>query len=216
MATDMKFLASGIFMWCMTERRSNRYGSFYLDHQTFDEKHKVASFFDEKRVLALLMANVRLVVEVVEGRASGHFGDAHLGIKPSITPDGEFVELGVGRLTSGASFTGQPTLGLEPYDGRQELWLDPNILYRLHDHTVRIWAEATDAAPSPVPVCCKADKVAIANPDGETYQVKYASEGDGIEGPRPSIDSMGDGLFIVRPTPPIPGQHYPVRRRRDV
>ncbi len=128
-------IARGQFGWDGCERRNDRYGNFYLDgdgHFLSDD----CEGFEGTRM--------KLSAVVLQVRKSRHIGDLFLGVYPSQPRVGEVIEIGTGTFR--LDLLEQPpnttrSIGLEPADGREEFWIDPKILYRLHDQTVEIFAE---------------------------------------------------------------------------
>lgn len=141
--------AYGIFDWQIFERRSQRYGAFQLNDSTWDSAPnvKVVGRRDEQGLSRLNGHKVKVTVTVVETRDSTHCGDSFLEILPSTPKVGEVIVLGVGTLRVRAD-----TIELEPNDGRERLWLDPHLLYRLHSQTVEVHIELTDEDFHPAPV----------------------------------------------------------------
>ena len=138
-----------------------------------------------------------MTCKVIAARDSDHVGDHFYGIIPT-TPDvGEVIDLGVGTFRLGLipqyAEDQSISMGLEPGDGRQELWIDPRLLYRIHDQTVEVHVEETDEDFTPF--CglrqIRADGV-VANGDGS-----FQSKTDAIEGVIPRAVQMGDGLFFL-------------------
>lgn len=140
-------------------------------------------------------------------RRSGHAGDAFLDIKPSKPAKGEQIEVGVGRLHLGRNYLGNRSIVLQPEDGRPELWLDPRVLYRLHDQTIDLFIEPTSDVCTPAPALKPVAAGVIANGDG-TFQTKFVD-------PRraylpPKIESLGNGAFrVTAPTMPKAGEQIP-------
>lgn len=194
-------LATGTFMWDGPERRSQRYGYFYANNSSFDDAAEVTPAYCATEAEALEGQKVKIVVKIVESRPSGHAGDLYLDILPTTPNVGEEIELGIGTLDLQPSphCSDVTYLGLKPSDGRGMYWLDPHILYRLHDQTVEIYAIPTDepehSAPVIVPVR-KAGK-AISNGDG-SLQVVLVPEGKKVK-IKPKIESLGDGMFTIEP-----------------
>ena len=189
-------LASGVFGWDSTERRSNRYGSVHISDTPYDEGPTDEVFFDLDTIAKLKGERVNLTVEVITARESGHIGDLFLKVFPS-TPDvGEVVDLGVGILDSANGYDGSPDIILKPNDGRRELWIDPRKLYRLHDQTVKVYAELTFADFTPAPVIEQVEEDGSLGGPDESIQVKNVPEGSKIH-IEPKFKSMGEGLFLV-------------------
>ncbi len=150
MSTPVGF---GIFMWNGDERRSNRYGGFFMSDSTFNDGATVKPRLSPE-LKALVGKKVKVSCQVVEARESGHIGDLFLGVFPTIPDVGENVELGVAILDYDASSDPakySDTIFMVPSDDRGELWIDPRKLYRLHDQTVNLFIEETDEEFSPAP-----------------------------------------------------------------
>lgn len=185
-------IGHGVFLWMSPERRTNRYGSFFLSDTTFDET-KVATpllTFDpfshggRARVTAVVVAN----------RESGHVGDLALGIKPSTPNVGEEIDLGIANVSTenDSNFPGVRVIVMTPDDGRAELWVDPRQLYRLHDQTVDIYVERTSEPCSPAPNLRAANVGTFANGDG-SFQCKKTDVPTRIP---PNVTSLGDGGVV--------------------
>lgn len=203
-------IGSGIFMWDGDERRSRRYGSFYPSPQNFGGDAHVPAWLDDEALSGLDGRRVRVTCIVTETRDSGHAGDAFLGIKPSRPEVGEVVGLGVGTLHRDRNHDGNTAVVLQPLDRRLELWIDPRKLYRLHDQTVEIYAEITDAPGSPRADLKFAEVGVIANGDGTLqYSGVEPEEDDRL---LPTSERIGDGLFALHP--PTAGQRACVVDRR--
>ena len=126
----------GKFSWSGAERRVDRYGSCGL----WDD--------DAGVWLPLLIPEpgVRgwIEVEVLETRKSSHIGDLFHGFFP-VTPEvGEVFRLSAeaGTVVDAPMDVGfsyeRRSIALAPDDGRDTFWLDPAMLYRAHDQTVRL------------------------------------------------------------------------------
>jgi hypothetical protein len=194
-------LGTGILTWDGAERRSNRYGMVILSPGNYNDDAKVTASLDAEVLSRLAGCRVRLEVEVIETRESGHLGDLFLGIHPT-TPDvGECIDLGVGIFqTTPCDWTPtKQSFGLKPGDGRAELWLDPRSLYRLHDQTVKVYATLTNELFTAAPVLKESDG-AIAVLGG--VQVKKS---DLPRPPPPTITPLGGGMFTITQNPLIPG-----------
>jgi hypothetical protein len=149
----MQMLAHGVFTWSGSERRSDRYGSFILLAEPYGASPVTVPTYDTALAQKLSGKRVRIVVTVVETRRSGHIGDRFLNIYPTTPEVGEQIELGVGIFSTQPD-EGDPKITstiLAPGDGREAFWLDPRKLYRLHDQTVDVFVEETDAEFTPAP-----------------------------------------------------------------
>lgn len=193
-----KLIAQGIFMWDGNERRSDRYGAFYANTSSYngDKSKTIRPSFDQDVLKQFVGKRVKITAIVMENRESGHIGDLFLGITPDPLPAGQTIELGIGILGSHAAHEGQIALEIVPEDHRKTFWIDPRIFYRLHDQTVKIYVEKSDAPAHPVyrQAPSSSGDEAIANGDG-TLQVKASEEGKyRIE---PKVESLGDGMFSI-------------------
>lgn len=180
---------SGIFSWCASERQSGRYGAFYLACSDFRATVHRDVHLDLPALHALEGIHVRITVQVTESRPSGHGGDLFLQVFPGDPPAvGTTVKLAVGRLVlldhTGFSRDDHPTqtgIGIAPSDGRRQLWLNPSLLYRLHDQTVELTIRPTsepESPPSPLIDRTIEDGVMV-NLDGESLQTRGAAFSDG-------------------------------------
>lgn len=191
----------GIFCWGGEERRSNRYGSFTLTDSDYNNTTTVTpkvNIPDE-----LLGKRVRVVCKVVESRKSGHIGDLFLNIFPSQPEVSEEIELGIGFLHATVCDWSPEhlTIYLIPEDGRKMLWIDPRILYRLHDQTVKVFMEeTTDACHAPPEFNTNEEGVKGAGEDeiGGFIQTKGV-EVDEVFVPRKTLKPMGGGMFVAEP-----------------
>ena len=120
-------LGNGRVNWDTAERRSDRYGSIRL--YASDDSNVVldpGSFLEQFGQLKAV---------VLEVRRSQHIGDFVRGLSPS-TPDiGECITLGEGYLFT---FDDNRAIGVMPRDDRNEDWMYPQALYRIHDQTVQL------------------------------------------------------------------------------
>lgn len=196
---DMRqLIATGIFMWDSPERREQRYGYFSCANKTFDKDVTVQPTFNMSRASRWRGQKVKITAKIVAARPSGHAGDLYLNILPSMPEVGEEIVLGVGTFDyrENPYTDDQMDMGIMPADGRDKYWLDPHILYRLHDQTVKIYGEPTfepfHPAPQIVPVR-EAGK-AISNGDGTFQMVGAMPETLNV---LPKMERIGDGLFMV-------------------
>lgn len=172
----------GIFTWGVYERQSGRYGTFFLAPSDLGETLVRPVGLDVAALSALEGLHVRITLKVTESLASGHQGDQALKVFPGqpVEP-GTFVELGVGRLIledhTDFPVESHPTrigIGLAPSDGRSKLWLNPSVLYHLHDQTVELFVNPTTAAESaasPLTDLAVEDGIYV-NADGCSMQIR--------------------------------------------
>lgn len=200
----------GIFGWEGQERRSNRYGAIHLADSPYDGPESVEVFHDTAALQNLLGRRVRITCKVVESRKSGHVGDAFLKILPSQPKVGEEIDLGVGILGLEKGYDDTPDILLRPGDGREELWMDPRKLYRLHDQTVDVFVEETSDDFTPMAEIGEAGKGAIDNGDG-SYQLKTKAKTAAPIKIKPRIERLGEGLLTFhRPGSGAPGERYEI------
>jgi len=104
--------------------------------------------------------------------------------------------LGVGILLSPIGWDGQPDLTLQPGDGRDVFWIDPRVLYRLHDQTVEVYAEETDEDFTPAPELMHDNTThSYDNGDG-SFQVKNVRSGQSVC-ILPNCERLGNGIFTL-------------------
>lgn len=191
----------GIFAWGGEERRSDRYGSVVLNGENFNCDAEVKSFVNAEAVSELVAKRVRLTAKVMETRQSGHIGDVFLGIRPTTPEVGEAIELGVGILGVGEAW--EPSLTkilLEPEDGRQVFWMDPHLLYRLHDQTVELYAEETGDSCHEAPKIGQSEEGVqgtgeTSDDGGGVFQTKGVKVGD-IQS-LAQVEHLEPGMFMI-------------------
>jgi len=204
-------VATGIFMWEGLERRSDRYGRFYACSSTLNGNVEVQPTFEVEAAEALNGKRVRITVEVVSARESGHVGDMFHGISPMKPKKGDVIDLGVGIFDVGRNYNNDPDIGLRPNDGRSAWWINPNQLYKLHDQTVNVFVEETqdEFTPSAFPGAVSEDE-AISNGDGS-----FQTKGDAMNMTiLPQMERLGEGLFAFT-TPGMgspKGEIFPVKK----
>lgn len=212
----MKLLGHGILSWDGAERRSDRYGSFALiSGSAFDSKSSVVVSLNKELLKSLIGKRVRVVCTATETRKSGHVGDLFHGIMPSTPEVGEEICLGVGIMGSEIGWDGSPTIMLVPDDGRTRFWIDPRLLYRLHEQTVSVHVEETDDAFSLAPDINADDKPGTIDSglgDG-TFQTKNVADVKDIVIPR-DITPLGDGMFALDQQNPGQFGRYRIELRR--
>jgi hypothetical protein len=177
----MKPLGSGIFAWSADERHSGRYGAFFLSPSNLDETEHHPVQLDLTTLSTLNGLHVRITLRIRASRPCGHVGDFALHLAPGPPPEpGTLIELGVGRLflLDHGDFPrdAHPTgvgIGLAPSDGRDRLWLNPVVLYRLHDQSVELFVQPTsDAETPPSPLLnIPAEDGLYVGPDGTSVQI---------------------------------------------
>jgi hypothetical protein len=195
-------IAHGVLNWMKEERVTNRYGKFFLDACPFSMGPPVVCavpWNDAEAIERLRGKKVLMRCVVLAVRSSEHVGDMFLGILPSCPNVDEVIDLGVGifEVEEPAPDTGSPIFVLQPGDGREKLWIDPRILYRLHSQTVDVFLEETEAE------CTPAADLSCAEPGriyaGEGFlQAKEISEEDTLKPvPPKKIEKLGGGTFMI-------------------
>lgn len=211
----LKQLAHGVFGWDRQERTSLRYGRINIADRGFVTGCVAEPSVDAAVLRELSGIRVRLVARVVETRTSTHVGDRGLNIYPS-TPDvGEEVVLGVGVLDSERNADGETAFLLRPGDGRRHFWVDPRLLYRLHNQTVDLFVEPTDEPFSLAPDLELPEPGAVSLGNGEFQTVGMDFQpGDRLELPS-RVERIGEGMFAVTPAASPPeGQRVKVVKGR--
>ncbi len=130
-------LGVGVLTWARGERVSDRYGSVFLMPEGQNSMHH-----DDSANISLSRANGRgrLIAEVIETRKSTHIGDFFRGFSPETPEVGDRLILGEGTLFFDTEDWGDQ-VGLTPDDDREADWLDPTVLYKAHEQTVRLLFE---------------------------------------------------------------------------
>jgi hypothetical protein len=131
------FIATGVVAWHPGERVSDRYGTIFL-RETPDGGAIVPlpDTFDGQ--------NGTLIACIREARRSPHIGDLFRGLRPPEEPlaSGTEVRLGTGVLFREDLEDGEGVaIGVQPDDGREYDWLDPEALYQVHHQTVDLFFE---------------------------------------------------------------------------
>lgn len=199
-------IGHGVFCWEGIERVSNRYGSFFLDKMPYKKDDVTDIFVDTKALQKLTHKRVRIQCKVINTRESGHIGDLFLGIYPTTPSSGDVVDLGVGTLKlSYADWNPNIIkIALKPEDDRDELWIDPRKLYRLHDQTVEVYIEETTDECTPPPDLDQAESGVVhtgeRNEESFNVQVKHVE----LQSVRikPKITKIDDGLFTIQAQDP--------------
>jgi hypothetical protein len=209
-------LGHGILTWDGSERRTGRYGTITLDDTDFAETVKTPSHLDVSAIEQLCEQRVTLKAVVVESRQSGHAGDRFLDIYPSTPLIGDTIIIGTGKLfVIPISWGNGLSIGLQPQDGREEQWIDPGILYRLHDQTIQLFATTTDQpdhdAPNIYPIC---ESGAITNGDG-TIQIRSKKPLGKKIFIKPKFEKIADGLFAVHRPDDSPGEVFEIDTNRS-
>lgn len=138
-AVNETLLGIGVLTWARGERVSDRYGSVYL----MPEGHN--SMIQDESYIPLSHdadGQGRLITEVIATRKSTHIGDLFRGFFPETPEVGNRFTLGEGTLWFETEDWGDQ-VGLAPDDDRDTDWLDPAVLYQVHEQTVRLLFERT-------------------------------------------------------------------------
>lgn len=139
-------LGFGVLTWNRSERISDRYGYVALmpeggnsiaseDYLPLNTDGIEREFGGGKKC--------QLVADVIEARESTHIGDLFHGFVPTKPDVGERIVLGQGMLSL-VPDNGGMMVGLMPFDDRRHFWLDPPMLYRAHEQSVRLWIEVAE------------------------------------------------------------------------
>lgn len=131
-------LGEGVLSWPNMERVSDRYGVVDLAHEPNGDIYVI---FDEVTV-QMRGTLVAVVLDVLdEWPFQDHYGTGPLYARPAV---GEPVVLGTGTLftekfaSMHGDRPGRILAGVRPDDGREERWLDPAALSRVHHQRVRL------------------------------------------------------------------------------
>lgn len=127
-------LGTGWLQWPRVERVSDRYGTIRLFK--FDPNENETSFVDYPPNLPMGKYG-KLIAEVIETQESSHIGDLLRGLFPQTPEIGEKMVLGEGILFVEVDEY-SPVIGLKPLEERDSDWLNPEVLYRLHDQRVSL------------------------------------------------------------------------------
>jgi len=202
-------IGHGVVGWDGVERRSDRYGSIHLADEPYDGKAATKTSIERLAVKDLVGKKVRLTCKVVEARKSGHLGDLTHRIFTETPEVGEVIDLGVGIFDTEAGWDGTPSFLLKPEDERDEFWMDPRKLYRLHDQTVDVFAEETSEPCHPKPNLKAANTggICTGEPDG-SIQVKAKQEG--AHRILPHVEKIGDGMFMMTPPSGKTGETFKI------
>jgi hypothetical protein len=138
-------LGSGMLNWNRYERVGDRYGAVSLFGDRAGEPdlddYLAGGYPGATTAFAEAPVGSRgqLRAEVLVNRRSGHIGDLFRGLRPPDVPPapGTILTLGTGTLFVEHD-DGVAAVGLRPDDGRASDWLDPEVLYQLHEQTVRL------------------------------------------------------------------------------
>lgn len=131
-------LGVGYLQWPPEERRSDRYGCVRL---FIDNPARGYVRDAELRILDFPSVPEsiygKLIAKVLATQKSSHIGDLIRRIFPKTPRVGEVLELGEGMLFVTRDEHGA-LVGLKPLEDRGNDWLNPKVLYRLHDQKVNL------------------------------------------------------------------------------
>lgn len=209
-------IMSGIFNWNREERTTQRYGYFIVGKHPYEGSDTSGLVENQDNIAALKNKRVKLTAHVKATRQSSHIGDRFLGIFPEKPENGSIIELGVGTLvvrdnSAPDDDCSTVEIGIKPQDNRKRYWVDPHILYRLHDQTVEIHAEETNEEDSPVPQVTPVanEGVAISNGDG-SFQLVGIDEKSKSK-ILPNVKRLGQGLFQIKNNFDEAGEEFKVK-----
>ena len=132
-------IGTGALTWRREERLTDRYGSVMMDtHSSFDQQIADKATLYLATIKKYCGQYGQLVCEVLETRKSTHIGDLHRDIKPSTPEVGDMITLGTGKLFH-EHRDGVDNVGL--VGNRETDWLNPRMLYRVHEQTVNLYFE---------------------------------------------------------------------------
>jgi hypothetical protein len=140
--TMKHLIGQGVLNWNRSERVSDRYGSVMLTRDAMTSPLSgnmgYAHISEEHEG-----KQGRLIAIVRESRLSPHVGDFFRGFcpPPEPTPVGTELVLGTGTVFVEDNEEGGACVGLSPDDERRSDWLDPRVLYQLHNQTVDLFFE---------------------------------------------------------------------------
>jgi hypothetical protein len=125
-------LGQGRLSWAPIERVSDRYGTVTL--------FKSWDGFSTVDLIKTVESKGKLIAVVKNVATSRHVGDLFHKIYPFTPEVGDEIVLGEGKL-----FYTEDSVGIEPVDDdRDDFWLDPKQLYKVHDQTVVLYFEPSD------------------------------------------------------------------------
>lgn len=131
-------LGEGVLSWPNMERVSDRYGVVDLAHELDGDTYVI---FDEVTTQTR-GALVAVVLDVLDEWAfEDRYGMGALYVRPAVN---EAVPLGTGTLfteefaSMHGDRPGRILVGVQPDDGRDERWLNPAELARVHHQRVRL------------------------------------------------------------------------------
>lgn len=195
-------LGYGIFAWTTDERVSKRYGAFYLSDSSFNGEKD--SFYIVDEYQKYQGKRVRILARVTSNRKSGHCGDHFIKVYPSTPEVGEEIDLGVGIFNFSRSKYHKEHILFElaPVEPRNKYWMDPRLLYQLHDQTVSITISETTDPPHPVPdIVQYIPDGAVGADKGGTVQFSGSFDHDQVR-LVPKVTKIADGLYVYT-NPPI-------------
>jgi hypothetical protein len=136
---EVVMIGKGVLNWPKGERVSDRYGLVGL----FDVEGRNGSILPID-VSEYVGKKGKLIARVLEARDSWHIGDFARGLYPNQPKTGEIFTLGEGTFFIGEEHRElNEYFGLRPDEDRSSDWLDPHVLYKLHNQTVELVFEET-------------------------------------------------------------------------
>lgn len=203
-------IAVGVLTWCGSERRSDRYGSVMILDPAVPHTHGSLGGATAKALPLAVPPEIidafgTLKAEVIEVRESEHIGDLFRGLRPGGAQVGETLVLGTGRLFKKPKVT-SPQVGVNPGDGRDADWLNPTMLYRVHECVVRLTFTPgdTDLLVPPIPDRVTLKEMIAARifdyEGSEDYERPNEADAYAVAA---SIVELLDGADLLKPLPEV-------------
>lgn len=193
----MDKIGSGILTWCSTERSNDRYGTIVLDHTNYERTVFNDIVFNTDIVEKYIGKHVRLIAIVTESRKSSHCGDLTYNIKPTMPEEGVEITIGIGEFfQEDTQWSKYPAVGLKPDTERTIWWLNPYILYNLHDQSIELFIEETTEPSSVFSIPKEKENMYILSDNGIQIKTKK-TDIKKIE-LEPQIIPIGNGTFMVK------------------
>lgn len=140
---ERHLLGIGSLNWDVSERRCDRYGSVALCNMNSNEEVVCKTSVDIGLVNHCVGKKGKLIAKVVKQQQSNHIGDLFRGFSPSTPALHTELELGEGTLFAENKTWAAICVGLNPEDGRETDWLNPEILYQAHEQIVELYFQET-------------------------------------------------------------------------
>lgn len=134
-------LGTGILNWSRSERVTDRYGTVHLTQEAMVDPMNGNLGYVPMDTRPYVHKHGNLVAIVKQNRHTPHCGDLFRGIYPPDPPVaiGTQLTLGSGTLFEEINDDGGFCVGLKPDKKRDSDWLDPEVLYQLHNQTVELY-----------------------------------------------------------------------------